>query len=77
MKDLRLKMAVAAASTIALFAMLCVAGDYDWSEQVVLHMTQAQYDWVKDTLTKKHGSEPSEREIAHWWARHHGDMAER
>ena len=31
-------------------------------------MSHDEYDWVKDTLTKKHGKQPSEREIAHFWA---------
>lgn len=73
MKDLKLKLVVAGVLVMAFFGMLGVVGDYDWSEQVVLHMSYEEYDWVKDTLTKLKGSEPSERDIAHWWAEHRGE----
>lgn len=49
---------------------LGVVGDYDYCEQVVLHMSQEQYDSVKSYLTRVNGSAPSEREIAHWWVDH-------
>ena len=50
---------------------LGVMGDLDYCEQVILRMSQEEYDWVKDSLTKLNGESPSEREIAHWWAEHH------
>lgn len=50
------------------------AGDIDYCDQVILGMSQEQYDYVKDTLQKKNGSKPSEREIAHWWADNHHTM---
>ena len=48
-----------------------LAGNVDWTEQVILHMTQEQYDTVKQHLTNYNGDEPSEYEIARWWAEHH------
>ena len=45
----------------------------DFCDQVILHMTQEQYDHVKDTLAKEKGKQPSDREIAHWWADHRGE----
>ena len=46
-------------------------GDYDYCEQVILHMSQEQYDSVKNLLTERDGQTPSDKEIAHWWADHH------
>lgn len=47
------------------------AGDVDYCEQVILRMSFEEYDTIKQTLTDKNGSEPSEREIAHWYIDHH------
>lgn len=52
---------------IAFFLLLGWAGDYDYCEQVILRMSQEQYDTVKSLLTERNGCEPSERDIAHWW----------
>ena len=52
------------------FLILGYVGDYDYCEQVILHMSQEQYDSVKGQLTHTNGTEPSDREIAHWWAEH-------
>lgn len=62
------KILVAMLGLVALFFALGLAGDCDFTEQTILHMSHDEYDWVKDTLTKKHGKQPSEREIAHFWA---------
>ena len=53
---------------IAFFIVMGVAGDYDYCEQVILHMSQEEYDSVKELLTARDGECPSDREIAHWWA---------
>lgn len=71
MKHFGLKLTAAIMIVVGFFLLLGWAGDYDWAEQVVLHMTQEEYDHVKDTLTKLNGDEPSQRQIAHWWADHH------
>jgi hypothetical protein len=60
-------------ATICLVAFFCVmgwVGDYDYCEQVILHMSQEEYDTVKNLLTDSSGNTPSDREIAHWWAEH-------
>lgn len=57
---------------IAFMALLGYVGDFDYCEQVILRMSQEQYDSVKHLLTEQnHGQAPSERDIAHWWAEHH------
>lgn len=70
MKQYRLQLLAACLCTIAFFALIGWAGDFDYCDQIILSMSQEQYDNVKDTLTKKNGKSPSEREIAHWWADH-------
>lgn len=46
------------------------AGSIDYTEHVILHMSQEEYDSVKCLLTKEHGEEPSESDIAEWWVEH-------
>lgn len=70
MKQYRLQLLAACLLSVGFFALLGWAGDIDYCDQVILSMSQEQYDNVKDTLTKKFGKSPSEREIAHWWADH-------
>ena len=46
-------------------------GDIDYCEQIILRMSQEQYDSVKHLLTEQNdGQVPSERDIAHWWDEH-------
>ena len=59
---------------MAFVVVLGVMGDLDYCEQVILRMSQEEYDWVKYSLTKLNGDKPSEREIAHWWEEHHKEM---
>ena len=68
--SLKTKIVAVIAAIVAFFAVLGWAGDYDWSEQVILHMSQEDYDSVKSLLTEQTGHSPSERDIAHWWAEH-------
>ena len=58
-------------SIVGFFAILGYVGDYDWAEQVILRMSQEQYDSVRQQLKEKNGCEPSEREIAHYWEENH------
>lgn len=60
-------LAAAAVGIIAFVALLGWIGDYDYCEQVILHMSQEQYDLVKNHLTQLNGQSPSDRDIAHWW----------
>lgn len=61
---------VASVGIIAFFVLWGWIGDYDYCEQVILHMSQEQYDSVKNLLTERDGQAPSDKEIAHWWADH-------
>lgn len=71
MNRYRLQLLAAVMMAMGFVALIGWAGDYDWSEQQILRMTYEEYDWVKDTLTKLNGREPSEREMAHWWYEYH------
>ena len=71
MKNLKIKLAGACLIVVAFFALLGYVGDYDYCEQIILHMSQEEYDSVKEHLTQMNGESPSEREIAHWWADNH------
>ena len=71
MKDYRLKVAAILLGLVGFFILLGIGGDIDYTEQIILSMSQEQYDTVKQQLTELNGKHPSEREIAHWWAEHH------
>ena len=73
MKHYRLKIFAALCCIVAFVMLLGVIGDFDYCEEVILRMSQDEYDWVKDSLTKLNGEEPSQREIAHWWVENQGD----
>lgn len=74
MKQWKIKMTIVAVAIMAFFAIIGYVGDYDWAEQVILHMSQEEYDSVRHHLTEmKGGCQPSQREIAHWWYDHHND----
>lgn len=73
MRQYRVEIIAAVCCIVAFFMVMGVIGDFDYCEEVILHMSQDQYDWVKDSLTKLNGKNPSEREIAHWWVDHHDD----
>ena len=70
MKSNYLKTAAALLCIVAFIAALGWAGDIDFTEQCILHMSCEEYDTIKTTLTQQNGYEPSERDIAHWWAEH-------
>ena len=56
---------------IGFFLIWGYVGDIDYCEQVILRMSQEQYDSVKSLLTEQNnGRAPSERDIAHWWDEH-------
>ena len=71
MKKVYLKLAVGCLGLVAFLALLGWAGDMDYTDQVILHMSYEEYDTVKQKLTDMFGHEPSQRDIAHWWAEHH------
>lgn len=71
MRQYTLQLIAAFALVMAFVLLLGWAGDIDITDQVILSMSQEQYDFVKDSLTKQNGRQPSQSEIAHWWADHH------
>lgn len=71
-QTLTVKLAIAPMCIVAFFGLLGWAGDIDYCDQVILRMSQEEYDSIKALLTEQgHGREPSERDIAHWWGEHH------
>ena len=70
MKENYFQAAIAILATLALFFFLGLAGDVDFTDQCILRMSQTEYDTIKQTLLDQDGHEPSEREIAHYWAEH-------
>lgn len=73
MKQWKIKVAVIISSMVCSLMLMGWAGDIDYTDQVILRMSQEQYDSVRQRLAKDNGSEPSESEIAHWWAEHQKD----
>lgn len=72
MRQYYLQLATAIFGVLAFFFVWGLVGDYDYCEQIILRMSQEEYDSVKSLLTEmNHGSVPSERDIAHWWDEHH------
>lgn len=59
---------MASVGIIAFFLLLGWAGDIDYTDQIILNMTQEEYDSVKQVLTEQNHFTPTDREIAHWWA---------
>lgn len=73
MKMIYAKMSLGCLGLVSFLVLLGWAGDMDYTDQVILHMSYEEYDTIKARLTQKNGHEPSERDIAHWWEEHHKD----
>ena len=73
MRQWKIQLTVTVGSIIAFLMLMGWAGDIDYTDQIILRMTQEEYDSVRQRLSQDTGSEPSEREIAHWWAEHNKD----
>ena len=71
MTKFKIDIMFACCGLVLFFVLLGWIGRYEYSEQIILHMSQEQYDSIKAHLTKQNGTEPSEREIANWWSDHH------
>ena len=65
--EMKAKLALALLAVVAFFAVLGWAGDVDYTDQIILSMSQEQYDSIRDHLKAKTGSTPSEREIARYY----------
>lgn len=71
MKQFRVKLVLAILATVGFFMVLGWAGDIDFCDQVILSMSQEEYDSVKIILMEQNnGAEPSDRTIAHYWVDH-------
>ena len=62
------KVAVVVFGLLVFLAAIGWAGDMDYTDQCILHMSHEEYDTIKAALTHQYGREPSDREIAHYWA---------
>lgn len=71
MKHLWLHFVMIVCCIIGAFVVLGLIGDYDYTSQVVYTMSYEDYMETRDLLTEQNGTEPSEREIAHYWQEHH------
>lgn len=67
MKRYALHFIAAVAMVIGSVVILGIVGDFDYCDQVILSMSQEEYDSVKHHLEALTGDTPSERDIAHWW----------
>lgn len=65
-----MKFAVALCIMICGLMLIGWAGNIDYTEHVIICMSQEEYDSVKNLLTKENGEEPSESEIAEWYVEH-------
>lgn len=66
----RAKVVIVILGIVAFLAALGWAGDMDYTDQCILNMSYEEYDTIKAKLTQEKGREPSESEIAHYWAEH-------
>lgn len=67
----RLQLLAGVVGVIVFFMLLGIGGDIDYTDQCILQMTEEEYDTIRQELTSLHGSVPSERDIAHYWAERH------
>lgn len=68
MNKMRLQLLAVVGAIVGFLMLLGVVGDYDYTEQCILRMSQDEYDTIRKELKELHGQEPSERDIAHFWA---------
>ena len=67
----KLQLLAGIGAVIGFFMLLGIGGDIDYTDQCILQMTEEEYDTIRQELTRLHGSAPSERDIAHYWAERH------
>lgn len=70
MKKIRLQLALAILGITALFAILGWAGRRDFNDQVLLHMSQEDYDSIVTTLSF-HGHQPSDNDIVQYYIKNY------
>lgn len=65
-KDLKVKLLLGVLAIAGFMFIVGLAGQVDYDEQVILHMSQADYDTIVSRLSV-HGSKPSQHEIATYY----------
>lgn len=50
-------------AVVALFIVLALAGTSDYDDQVILHMSEDEYEQISNNLRHTLGHEPSDHEI--------------
>lgn len=61
---------IIAIAAAAFFLLLGWAGERDFTEQTILHMSKDEYNQARQALMQLNDGEPSENDIAHWWVSH-------
>ncbi len=68
--ELKAKLVLAVCGLICFVTLLGWAGSIDYCDQVILSMSQEEYDSVRAHLIAETGDEPSESEIAQYYMEH-------
>lgn len=68
MKNFKESCLMAIVAIVGLLLLMGWAGRQDYADQIILSMSQEEYDTIKHQLTEQNGEEPSEYEIAYQWA---------
>lgn len=69
MKNFKESCLMAFIAIVGFILLIGWAGKRDYTDQVILSMSQEEYDTIKHQLTEQNGDEPSEYEIACQWAK--------
>ncbi len=67
---MKVKLFFAFAAIVGMITILGIVGNVDYADQVILSMSQEEYDSVRNHLTAENGEEPSEIEIAKYFMEH-------
>ena len=68
MKNFKESCLLAVIGLIGFVLLLGWAGNADYTDQIILSMSQEEYDTIKSQLTQRDGHAPSESDIARRWA---------
>ncbi len=68
MKNFKESCLLAVIGLIGFILLLGWAGNADYTDQIILSMSQEEYDTIKSQLTQRDGHTPSESDIAQRWA---------
>ena len=68
---MKAKLTLAILAIVGFFAVLGMVGNIDYTEHIILSMTQEEYESIRDKLTAENGSSPSDFEIAEYYNKSH------